>query len=154
MHRRDHRGPNAGSTTCPRSDAIARVLPSTARTAVVPIATTTPGCTWAISSPSHGEHASISVALFAAGLPLEMLDRVGDVHGAAVDPGRLQRVVEDASRGPDERCPLLVLLVAGLLTHQRHDGGNGALAEDRLGGAPVEVCLLLAAKLIGNGIGG
>jgi hypothetical protein len=41
-----------------------------------------------------------------------------------------------------------------LLTHQRHDGGNGALAEDRLGGAPVEVCLVLAAKLIDNGIGG
>ena len=41
-----------------------------------------------------------------------------------------------------------------MLTHQRHDGGNGALGEDRLGGAPVEVCLVLAAKLIGNGIGG
>src|SRR3954470_1158241 len=51
-------------------------------------------------------------APLAARLPLEVLHRVGDVEVIALYARGLQRTVEQASRRPDERQPLLVLLVA------------------------------------------
>ena len=73
-------------------------------------------------------------AALAAQLPLEVLDRVGDVEVLAIDPRRLERAVEQASRRPDERQSLLVLLVAGLLADQHHARVRVAGAEHRLGG--------------------
>ena len=105
-------GPSAEVSTWPRSDVIARALPSTARTAVVPIATTTAGCTWAISSPSPqrarldlGGVGALVDATFAAGFPLEMLDRVGDVYGAAVDPAVSSASSRTRRAGPTNGAP-------------------------------------------------
>src|SRR5690349_24260424 len=66
-------------------------------------------------------HARVDLALarrlvdapLAALLELEVLDDVGDVDVAAVDPGRLERAVELAARGADERVALAVLTVPG-----------------------------------------
>src|SRR5688572_27072733 len=63
-------------------------------------------------------------AALAARLPLEVLDRVGDVQVLALDARGLQRPVEQASGRPDERQALAVLLVARLLADQ-HDPGVG-----------------------------
>ena len=61
-------------------------------------------------------------AAFAALLELEMLDRIGDEHLAAVDAGIDDRAVEHAACRTDERMALSVLLVARLLADQ-HDLG-------------------------------
>ena len=78
-------------------------------------------------------------AAFPAGLPLEVFDCVGDVHGRAVDTGFGQRFVEETSRGPDERAAFEILLVPGLFSHKHHTRGPRALAEDRLRGVLPEV---------------
>ena len=61
-----------------------------------------------------------------------MFHRVGDVHGVAVDPRRLERVVEDMAGGTDERPPRDVLLIAGLLADEYDLGGSLPLPEDCL----------------------
>ena len=49
----------------------------------------------------------------AAGLELEMLDRVGDIDRLAAQPRIFQRTIEHRAGGANERMPLQVLLVAG-----------------------------------------
>ena len=66
------------------------------------------------------------------GLPLEVLDRVGDVDLVAVDAGGGERLVEQAPRGADERMALFVLLVAGLLADEHDARVTRPLAEDGL----------------------
>ena len=61
-----------------------------------------------------------------------MLDHVGHVHVVAVDADFLQRLVQHATRGPDERLTGAVLLVAGLLADEHHVGLLQAFAENRL----------------------
>ena len=56
---------------------------------------------------------------------LEMLDRVGDVGGRAVDPGLGQRGVEQLPRGTDEGPAGKVLLVARLLADEQDGGSSG-----------------------------
>ena len=56
----------------------------------------------------------------AALLELEMLDRIGDVGLGAVDPGLLQRLVEDLPRRADERVAGQILLIAGLFADEHH----------------------------------
>jgi hypothetical protein len=68
----------------------------------------------------------------AARCPLEMLDRVGDVHASAVDAGSLEAIVEDSARRPDEWAALTVLAVAGLLADQHDRRVGGTVAEHRL----------------------
>ena len=68
----------------------------------------------------------------AASLPPEVLDRVREVHAPAVDARRLHAVVEHAPGGSDERMPLRVLVIAGLLADQDELGIGGALAEHDL----------------------
>src|SRR5205823_11530109 len=80
----------------------------------------------------------------AAGLPLEVLDDVGEIDPAPIDAGPSQCLVEDAPGGPHERLAGLVLLVAGLLAHQHQLGVGWAVAEDRLGGVPPQVTALAA----------
>jgi hypothetical protein len=55
-------------------------------------------------------------------LVMEVLDRVRQVHHPAIEAGPLQRLVEDASRGPDERLTLTVLDVPRLLADDHHVG--------------------------------
>src|SRR5204862_1577187 len=76
---------------------------------------------------------------FRGGLPLEMLDRIRDVDGGAVDAGVGEAFVEDPSGRPDERMALLVLLIAGLLADEDHLGGPLSLSEHALGRAGPEV---------------
>ena len=71
-------------------------------------------------------------AALAARLPLEVLDGVRDVDVDAVDPRRLERLVEQPARRADERLPGLVLLVAGLLAHEHHLGRPRPLSEHGL----------------------
>ncbi len=61
-----------------------------------------------------------------------MLDDVGDIGELAVDPGFLERPVEQLSGGPDERPAGEVLLVAGLLADEHQPGLWPSFAEDGL----------------------
>src|SRR6476619_28597 len=75
-----------------------------------------------------------------AALPeLEVLDRVGDVEVAAVDPGRLEGAVELAAGGADERMPLAILAVAGHLADEHDPRLRRPLAEHGLGRALPQV---------------
>src|SRR5438270_7716144 len=71
-------------------------------------------------------------AALAAWLPLEMLDRVGDVDVASRDPRVLERLVEHCAGGPDEWCALAVFLVARLLADKHHTSLVRPGAEDDL----------------------
>ena len=65
--------------------------------------------------------------------PFEVLDHVGDVGVLARDPGRLEGLIQDPSCRPDERLPLEVLVVSGLLTDEHHARRAPALPEHGLG---------------------
>jgi hypothetical protein len=64
--------------------------------------------------------------------PLEVLDHVRDVGVAPLDPGLVQRLVEDGAGGPDERLALPVLAIPGLLADQHGARALQSLAEDGL----------------------
>src|SRR5438105_9940678 len=66
---------------------------------------------------------------FLAALPLEVLHRVGDIHGVAIDSGFLERGVQQAARGAHKGMPFLVFLSARLLADNHHAGARWALAE-------------------------
>jgi hypothetical protein len=83
----------------------------------------------------------------AAGTPLEVLDRVGQVDLLALDLGALERPREDAAGRPDEGLALDVLAVAGLLADQHQLRLAQAGAEDRLGRVSPE----RAAAALGGG---
>ncbi len=72
-------------------------------------------------------------------VPLEVLDRVGDVHIAARNAGLLEGIVEHSACRPDERRTFLVLLVAGLFTDQEEMSADRAIAEHGLGRSRVEI---------------
>jgi hypothetical protein len=68
----------------------------------------------------------------AALLEPEVLYHVRDVHRDPVDPRVLERLPEEPSRRTDERAPLAILLVPGLLSHEHECGAAAPLPEDRL----------------------
>jgi hypothetical protein len=70
----------------------------------------------------------------AALLVLEVLDRVGEIHGGPVDAGVVETLTEDPSRRADERLPRQVLAVAGLLAHQDDARITRSVTENGLGG--------------------
>ena len=78
-------------------------------------------------------------AAFAARLPFEMFDGVGDVGFVAVDAGLFERGVEQFSCWADERLALAVFLIAGLLSDKDDSWFARAVSEDGLRGAFVEV---------------
>src|SRR5436190_9759459 len=85
--------------------------------------------------PARGDLGPVRLLVdppLAAGLPLEVLDDVRHVDLAPVDPGFLERLVQELPRRADERLALLVLLIAGLLADEHHLRLGGALAEDGL----------------------
>src|SRR4029450_8802974 len=67
--------------------------------------------------------------------PLEVLDDIGDVGVAALDPRLLQRLVQDAAGRAGEGVPFDVLAVSRLLSDQHQPRPLQPLAEDRLGAA-------------------
>src|SRR5438132_1267168 len=72
-------------------------------------------------------------------LPFEVLDGVRDIDMPAVDARLLERLVEHASRGADERLSFPVLAIARLLSDEHGLGVFGALAENGLRTGFVEV---------------
>jgi len=70
-----------------------------------------------------------------------MLDDVRHVGELAVDPCLLERLVEQAPGGPDERPAGQVLLIARLFPDQDDLRPGRAFAEDRLRGVLVQVAV-------------
>jgi hypothetical protein len=73
--------------------------------------------------PARGELRRVGLVVdpaLAARLPLEVLDRVRDVHLTAIDAGFLECFVEHAAGGPDERMTGDVFLVTGLLADEHY----------------------------------
>lgn len=83
----------------------------------------------------------------AARLPLEVLDRIGDVNPAAVDASRLQRLVQKPAGRADEGVALEVLLIARLFADHHERCGLRSFPEHR--GRGVSVQRAAAAALRG-----
>ena len=64
----------------------------------------------------------------------EVLDDVGDVRVIRRDAGALESLVEHPTRRADERVPLEILLVSGLLPDEHHGGVARTLAHHPLRG--------------------
>src|ERR671923_2419913 len=65
--------------------------------------------------------------------PLEVLDDVGDVDVAALDPRLLQGLRQHLTRGPDERLARAVLAIPRLLADEHHARPSRTRSEYRLG---------------------
>jgi hypothetical protein len=91
---------------------------------------------------------SLVQAALPAQLPLEVLDRVGDIDVLALDARRLERAVEEPPRRADKGQPFLVLLFAGLLAHQHHAGMRVARAEHGLRRVRPERAILAGARVL------
>src|SRR3546814_6642609 len=85
---------------------------------------------------------------------LEMLDRVGDVGGGAVDAGVRERLVEDAAGGPDEGTAGQILLIPRLLADEQDARVERPLAEHCLGAAFVEMAAGTALGVLEDGLPG
>ena len=79
---------------------------------------------------------------------LEVLDRVGDVDARAVDPGLLQRRVEQLAGRADERPSGEVFLVARLLADEHDRRVERPFAEHGLGRMLVEVAAGAFARVL------
>ncbi|GAA4302534.1 hypothetical protein GCM10023086_18940 [Streptomyces venetus] len=78
---------------------------------------------------------------------LEVLHGVGDIGLGGIDPRLLQRPVQQPPGRPDERLPLPILLIPGLLPYEHDPGIRIAGTEDGLRGIPVQG----AAPALGSG---
>jgi hypothetical protein len=76
---------------------------------------------------------------FAPWLPLEMLDRVGDIHLSAIDACRLKALIKKLTGGPNERFSLHIFAITRLFPNQEDSGMGCAFAKDDLGRFPVHV---------------
>jgi hypothetical protein len=76
-----------------------------------------------------------------ATLPLEVLNRIGDVDLGSLDPGRRQRAVEDDARRADKGVTLAVLLIARLLADEHERRMRRPLAKHGLGCPRPEVAV-------------
>jgi hypothetical protein len=59
---------------------------------------------------------------FAARLPFEVLDDVGDVDRGAIDAGLGERSIEQLAGRSDKRTPREILLIARLFADQHQPG--------------------------------
>ena len=75
-------------------------------------------------------------------LPLEVLDRVGDIYLLARETRFGQSLVEHSARRPDERATGLVLEISGLFTDKDQNGIARPFAENRLRRVFVQVAPL------------
>ena len=78
-------------------------------------------------------------ASLSARLPFEVFDDVGDVDTLAIDPDRLERAVEYATRRTNEGRARQVLCVARLFAHEDNFRLGVPLAEDRLRGIAPQI---------------
>jgi len=75
----------------------------------------------------------------AAGLVMEMLDRVRNVDLAAIDRRALKCAVEDAAGRSNERVALAILAVAWLFADEQDARGGGSFSEHGLRSFPVQL---------------
>jgi hypothetical protein len=71
-------------------------------------------------------------ATSAAGLPLEVLDRIRDINIVTIDPGSFKGFIENLAGGTNEWSALQIFLIARLLSDKHYFGTRLSLAEDRL----------------------
>ena len=71
-------------------------------------------------------------APFAARLPFEMFDNIGDVSLFAIDAGVLQRLIEQTTGWSDEGFARQIFFVARLFADKQHDRPPSAFAENGL----------------------
>ena len=83
-------------------------------------------------------------AALALGLPPEVFHRVRHVGRRAIDPGFLERLVQQPSGGAHEGLSRSVLVVTRLLADEHHPGRLRALSEDSLGAELPEVAAVAA----------
>ena len=84
--------------------------------------------------------------LLAARLVVEMLDRVGDVHGVAVDRRAIESAVEDPPRRSDERMSFAILAVARLLADEKDARGGRPFSEHGLRAFTEELAVRAARR--------
>jgi hypothetical protein len=75
----------------------------------------------------------------AARFPFEVLHCVGDVHLSSIDACGLEAFVEQLTGWSDERLPLLVFAIAGLLSYEENSGVGSAFPKDDLRRFPIKV---------------
>jgi len=88
---------------------------------------------------------SFMEAAFAARLPFEVLDGVGDVDFVAVDAGFGEAAVEQQAGGTDKGLAFAIFAVAGLFADEDEAGRCIAGAKDGLGGVFKERTTLAGA---------
>lgn len=67
-----------------------------------------------------------------AWFPFEMLNSIGDVDFGPIDPRGLEAFIKQLTGGPDERLPLQVFAIAGLLSHQEKCAMGSPFPKDGL----------------------
>ena len=78
-------------------------------------------------------------APLSARLPLEVLDRIGEVDGIARDAGISERLVEECACRADERLALTIFLITRLLADEQHLRPLRTSTEDHLRRVFVEI---------------
>jgi len=89
---------------------------------------------------------SLVNAPFTARLPLEVLDRVGQVDIVATNAGVGEAAVEKKTGGTDKRHAFLIFAVAGLFADEDETGLRASRAEDGLRGVLEEGASLAVAS--------
>src|SRR6187551_1005906 len=96
---------------------------------------------------------SLVEAPLATRAPLEVLHRVGDVDRLRRDRGLLQGTPQQGARRPDERLPLTVLAVSGLLTDEHQPGARPDPRRRRFGSRPSRDCTHGSPAPLCSGLG-
>ena len=126
------RGASGEETNAPRCCETLNARPSSACAAVAPRQTNHPrpgqrdlGLE---PRPAGGNLRAVRLGVdapFAARLPLEVFHNIGEIHTGAVDPGLVERAIEQLPGRTDERVAGDVFGVAGLLTNHHHRRSGG-----------------------------
>jgi hypothetical protein len=61
-----------------------------------------------------------------------MLNRIGHVHFASINAGRLQTLIQQLAGRPDKWSPLMIFAITGLFAHQKYRGTSIPFAKDNL----------------------
>jgi hypothetical protein len=70
---------------------------------------------------------------FTPWLPLEMLNRIGDINLSSVDTRQFEAPIQQLAGGPDEWFPLLILAITRLFPHHKNRGMGSPFAKNDLG---------------------
>jgi hypothetical protein len=76
---------------------------------------------------------------FPSRFPLEMLNRVGDVNGRAINTGRLEAFIKQLTGRTYKWPAYLIFTITRLFTHKQDCGMRFSLAEHYLGSVPVKI---------------